>query len=44
MLCLNCEALRKVALIECMGLGGVGVCPVPCNQRVVGSNLHQAAA
>ena len=25
-----------------MGRGGVGVCPVPCNRRVAGLNLHQA--
>jgi len=27
-----------------MGRGGVGVCSVPCNRRVAGSNLPQATA
>ena len=31
-------------MIYTMGLGGVGVGPVPCNLKVAGLNLPQATA
>ena len=33
-----------ISNIHDMGRGGVGICSVPCNRRVTGSNLPQVTA
>src|SRR6218665_1137622 len=39
---MNIEQATPTKYKQSMGRGGVGVCSVPCNRKVAGSNLPQA--